>query len=1109
MLSESISVRAAGIGNPIINLSDGHDLITPYVGEERLQQALERNEARPLSLASADFDEDGVPDLVSGYAEANGGIVTLLRGNVDSIYPHSPEAKQRKAEGKVTDAPFLSPAFVYATPEAADFMGAGDFDADSHWDVITAAHGGHQLYLLSGNGHGGLRLAKEIHLPGRVTALCVGEINRRDGLPDLIVGIVGENSAELLVYEGPQGALRAKPESFGVPQEVTSLALGQMDANYEMDLAVAAKHSLMVIHGRDRRLSLDKEIQARVKPARIERQTFPFAIRSIAAGDFSGNHLTDIALLADDGTLRVLVTEAVGNQKDGIGIEERNADVMARANWSESAMLVCANVSATPGDDLIVIDPNSHQVQVIADHPGRGQKEQVETTSRIQALSANLEVADYPEVMLPMRLNSDALDDLVVMMSGKSMPGIITSAAVMTFTVTNTNDAGAGSLRQAILDANSNTGADGITFNIGGGGVRTITPVSPLPEITDVVLLDATTQPGFSGKPVIELNGINAGQSASGLTISAGNSTVRGVVINRFSRDGILLRTNGSNVIESNLIGTGAEGTNDLGNDEAGVTVDILSRCHNNTIGGTVAAARNVISGNNGFGGVYLPFTNGNRVRGNFIGTDITGTANLRNISFNGAGVDLSLGSSDNTIGGTTAGARNIISGNPRGGIFVSNPTSSANLVQANFIGTDITGTARVPTCSPGSICGGGTGVTIVQANGNTIGGTIIASRNLISGNNDNGVEITTNLSTLNLVQGNLIGTDVNGTVALGNSRAGVLIQFSADDNTIGGAVNEARNVISGNRTFGVQIGFIDRAVTTNNVVQGNFIGTDAAGISPVGNNQDGVNIPANADGNRIEDNRIAFNSGSGIRISDISSAGNSPGVRIRMLFNPIYSNGGIPIDLGPAGVTPNDDKDADSGANEQQNFPELSSITGGGTRIEGALNSTPNTEFTIQIFYTPATVSGLEVNGAAMADLPIPPQLIATLRTISNANGIASVVANIQRAVTGGTITGTATDPNGNTSEVSPPVTVPGTSKPPPKITVVSRSKKKLLITGESFDIGAVLLINGQKQKTANDEGSPATKLIAKKSGKVVKSGDKLQVRNSDGTLSNEYPYP
>src|SRR6266700_5227973 len=137
-LSKQVSVRAAGRGNPTINLSDGREVLTSYVGPPELQLALEQNSAEPLSLASADFDEDGVPDLVSGYGYQGRGIITILRGNVDSIYPNSPETQQRRAQGQFTDAPFLSPARVFEAPIVADFVGAGDFDGDGHWDVVVA-----------------------------------------------------------------------------------------------------------------------------------------------------------------------------------------------------------------------------------------------------------------------------------------------------------------------------------------------------------------------------------------------------------------------------------------------------------------------------------------------------------------------------------------------------------------------------------------------------------------------------------------------------------------------------------------------------------------------------------------------------------------------------------------------------------------------------------------------------------------------------------------------------------------------------------------------------------------------------------------------------------
>ena len=152
LLSAHTTVQAVGQDNPLINLGNGRELLTSYHSSSAAQQTLEQNLARPTALASADFDEDGTADLIAGYAGPSSGILTIHRGNVDAVYPNSPEAKQRKAEGSFTEAPFIAPALVLELPEAPDFVATGDFDADGHWDVATAANAGNSLYLLSGDG---------------------------------------------------------------------------------------------------------------------------------------------------------------------------------------------------------------------------------------------------------------------------------------------------------------------------------------------------------------------------------------------------------------------------------------------------------------------------------------------------------------------------------------------------------------------------------------------------------------------------------------------------------------------------------------------------------------------------------------------------------------------------------------------------------------------------------------------------------------------------------------------------------------------------------------------------------------------------------------------
>ena len=201
-------------------------------------------------------------------------------------------------------------------------------------------------------------------------------------------------------------------------------------------------------------------------------------------------------------------------------------------------------------------------------------------------------------------------------------------ATAATFMVTNTSASGPGSLQQAILDANAASGLDMISFQIPGTGVHTITPANALPSITDPVVIDGTTQPGFAGMPLIEVNGTNADATSDGLRLTAGNSTIRGLAINRFGGAGIHVQLpGGTNFIQGNFIGTDPTGTLSQGNGSAaqsgGVWIDGSS---GNWIGGPYSTNRNVISGNSG-PGVYLLNCAGNTVQGNLIGTSASGAA--------------------------------------------------------------------------------------------------------------------------------------------------------------------------------------------------------------------------------------------------------------------------------------------------------------------------------------------------------------------------------------------------------------------------------------------------------------------------------------------------
>ncbi len=250
-------------------------------------------------------------------------------------------------------------------------------------------------------------------------------------------------------------------------------------------------------------------------------------------------------------------------------------------------------------------------------------------------------------------------------------------ALLATFTVTNTNDSGSGSLRQAILNANSLAGLDTITFNIAGAGTHTIAPTSALPTITDAVILDGTTQPGFAGTPVIELTGISTGSSVNGLTVDGTGSTIRGLMVHRFGLSGIALAGGGGHTLEGNIIGTDVFGTSGLGNGVDGI--EVFS--DNNTIGGLTAAQRNIIASNSD-DGIDIDGRTGNVILGNYIGTDLTGTLALGNSS---DGI-LINNASNNTIGGTAAGAGNVIAHNAAVGVNLLGSGGTGNRIQGNSI---------------------------------------------------------------------------------------------------------------------------------------------------------------------------------------------------------------------------------------------------------------------------------------------------------------------------------------------------------------------------------------------------------------------------------------
>lgn len=327
-----------------------------------------------------------------------------------------------------------------------------------------------------------------------------------------------------------------------------------------------------------------------------------------------------------------------------------------------------------------------------------------------------------------------------------------------TFQVTSILDDGSqGSLRWAIGQTNGGAGGDTIEFNINpGSGVQTIPITSALPAITVPVTIDATINPNYAGTPLVQIDGTGAGAGVNGLSITAGNTIVRGLSIVNFKGHGINISSGGGDVVQADYLGIRADGTTTAPNGGDGVLVT----SSNNTIGGSLSGQGNLISGNSGYG-IELNTGSSNLVAGNRVGVNANGTLKRGN-TLGGILVKNSL---TDTIGGTSSGAANIISGNASHGIETFGTTDGL-VVQGNFIGTDVSKTIDL-----GNL---GDGVHLFSSH-NTIGGLSQGAGNVIAFNGNStsgnvaGIAMVLNVAN-NTIYSNSIFSNVGLGISLGGS---------------------------------------------------------------------------------------------------------------------------------------------------------------------------------------------------------------------------------------------------------------------------------------------------------------------------------------------------
>ncbi|PLX06667.1 MAG: hypothetical protein C0596_15225 [Marinilabiliales bacterium] len=567
------------------------------------------------------------------------------------------------------------------------------------------------------------------------------------------------------------------------------------------------------------------------------------------------------------------------------------------------------------------------------------------------------------------------------------------------FVVTNTNDSGTGSLRYALQMAAFTNGPHSINFNIpttdtnydSETGVWTITPATTFDYIIkNDIIIDGTTQTTNQGNtnpngPEIYLNGNSQAVNFCFSIINASEIEIKGFIISGFIY-GIQMTGNSciNNSITGCYIGTNHNATQADGNY---IGVEIITGADYNYVGGTNLDDRNIISGNEHIGIRLLDVEYCN-VYNNYVGVDRTGTSAIPNYD----GISLEGAAKYNNIGGAEENQGNLVSGNVAYGIPIFGAGAEGNIVAGNLIGTDISGTLAIPN-TYGLLFDDG-------SYNNILGGDTEAERNILSGNSAYGVFIYNMGTNSNIVRGNLIGTDIEGTSAIPNA-IGIVVDGAAFKHIID------NNIISGNLQQGI---YINITGCDSTKIINNKIGVDKNN-NPLGNASDCIRISQGPKytligGSEETANTIAYNGGNGVYIMFDNDDNHL------ISHNAIYENEGLGIDLFPPGVNVNDDGDIDEGANQGMNFPEITELTYswglGQTNITGHLD-TPDPELCeIQIFAAEPHESG---HGQAT-------EYITSVNPDASGNWF--VTLPVEASSPEGFITTLAIDKDNNTSEFS-----------------------------------------------------------------------------------------
>ena len=602
-----------------------------------------------------------------------------------------------------------------------------------------------------------------------------------------------------------------------------------------------------------------------------------------------------------------------------------------------------------------------------------------------------------------------------------------TLLSTITYTVTSTVDSGPGTLRDAIIQANTDAGPGRITFDIAGTGIQIIKPVSPLPQITDELEIDGSTQPGYAGAsdvaaaPVVFIDGRSLDRDPNfnldGLKAAA-TLNLKAIGIAGFEHNVYLGTGSDWSSITGCYIGVDPTGELDWQVREDAIVSGVDVSAPHATIGGSTADARNVIAGSGYAIEAYAAYDRSHTtvlsqpdylaVQGNYIGTNAEGTALVGTRAsvdgISGVGT-ITLGLATHvTVGGSTPAAANIIAGD------LSAPISVWGMYESIIAGNNIQvapdGVTPIPAVAPPL---GGIEVDGSDTSGNWI------SDNVIGGVAGNGIFFDMGANR-NTVQGNYIGVDRSCTVNLGRADTFSGIYF-AD-----ASANNAIDNIIGFFRRGIRIGYPWAWKSDDNIVQGNYIGVGPGG-QDIGNNGPGI-LVGWGDGNNIGvgasefgGNTIANNGRSPIAGEPVGGVVVQLGASNTIRGNSIHDNAGAGIDLGGDGANANDYMDVDDGANNRQNYPTIDNVAASAGHdqlyINASLQSSANTTFTIDFYAAESSANGGQWQGRSY---------IGSTTVITDTDGNASIFLAAPWLFSVPHVVATATDngTSGSTSEFS-----------------------------------------------------------------------------------------